>query len=330
MSSSSFKVKLKRPSQSAGSSAAPNSAKTSSGSGVSRAYTESASSSPLGPQAGGSTTPRNVAKRAAEGIIDAMGAGEEEGEGEGGLEDEEEEEEDDDEEEEEDEERDELEGDSDDAAPDQVQLSIGEGAVRGSSSTRGGRGKGKGGSKGGSSSSALHPLAKAKIKKASALSVEEIDSMPPAKRRKSHKARGAPGPGRGWRKGLKMGQKPVYTGPDGLAAAEATPSSFAGSPSAESRLASPAVSLKEEKKPTSTKIAAASPSTKMSAPGAGPIKANVASTGAASSAQDAKNSSNVPRGTSGNSSKSAQEMDQEAETDPVPWRSSMDSAHLDI
>lgn len=42
------------------------------------------------------------------------------------------------------------------------------------------------------------------------LTLEELDALPPAKRRKGAKARGASGPGRGWRKGLKMGQKPVY------------------------------------------------------------------------------------------------------------------------
>lgn len=36
------------------------------------------------------------------------------------------------------------------------------------------------------------------------MTAEEIDALPPAKRRKGAKARGASGPGRGWRKGLKM------------------------------------------------------------------------------------------------------------------------------
>lgn len=36
------------------------------------------------------------------------------------------------------------------------------------------------------------------------LTLEEIEALPAAKRRKSLKARGATGPGRGWRKGLKM------------------------------------------------------------------------------------------------------------------------------
>jgi hypothetical protein len=40
--------------------------------------------------------------------------------------------------------------------------------------------------------------------KAASMSMDEIESLPPAKRRKSAKARGASGPGRGWRKGLKM------------------------------------------------------------------------------------------------------------------------------
>lgn len=39
---------------------------------------------------------------------------------------------------------------------------------------------------------------------ASNMTIEELDALPAAKRRRSHKARGAAGPGRGWRKGLKM------------------------------------------------------------------------------------------------------------------------------
>ena len=45
---------------------------------------------------------------------------------------------------------------------------------------------------------------------AATLSLEELDALPSAKRRKGLKTRGAPGPGRGWRKGLSKGQKPVY------------------------------------------------------------------------------------------------------------------------
>uniref|UniRef100_V5GHW8 Uncharacterized protein n=1 Tax=Kalmanozyma brasiliensis (strain GHG001) TaxID=1365824 RepID=V5GHW8_KALBG len=47
-----------------------------------------------------------------------------------------------------------------------------------------------------------------------AMSVEELDALPAAKRRKTAKARGAAGPGRGWRKGLTKGQKPVSEGRD--------------------------------------------------------------------------------------------------------------------
>lgn len=36
------------------------------------------------------------------------------------------------------------------------------------------------------------------------MTLEEIEALPAAKRRKGLKARGAAGPGRGWRKGLKM------------------------------------------------------------------------------------------------------------------------------
>lgn len=45
---------------------------------------------------------------------------------------------------------------------------------------------------------------------AATLTLEELDALPSAKRRKGLKTRGAPGPGRGWRKGLSKGQKPVY------------------------------------------------------------------------------------------------------------------------
>lgn len=55
---------------------------------------------------------------------------------------------------------------------------------------------------------------------AATLSIEEIDALPSAKRRKSLKTRGAPGPGRGWRKGLSKGQKPVYMLPGDISTAE--------------------------------------------------------------------------------------------------------------
>lgn len=78
---------------------------------------------------------------------------------------------------------------------------------------------------------------------AATLSIEEIDALPSAKRRKSLKTRGAPGPGRGWRKGLSKGQKPVYTLPGDISTAEiqrelevqpTTPKSFATSGAAPS------------------------------------------------------------------------------------------------
>lgn len=62
------------------------------------------------------------------------------------------------------------------------------------------------------------------------MTIEEIEALPAAKRRKSLKARGAAGPGRGWRKGLKMDQKPVYVQPGAEGppskVASGTPSSF--------------------------------------------------------------------------------------------------------
>lgn len=65
------------------------------------------------------------------------------------------------------------------------------------------------------------------------MTIEEIEALPAAKRRKSLKARGAAGPGRGWRKGLKMDQKPVYVQPGESPpskVAHSTPSSFASRP----------------------------------------------------------------------------------------------------
>jgi hypothetical protein len=65
------------------------------------------------------------------------------------------------------------------------------------------------------------------------LTIEEIEALPAAKRRKSLKARGAAGPGRGWRKGLKMDQKPVYVAPGDsppTKVASGTPGSFASRP----------------------------------------------------------------------------------------------------
>ncbi|UZJ55463.1 hypothetical protein CBS101457_004783 [Exobasidium rhododendri] len=64
------------------------------------------------------------------------------------------------------------------------------------------------------------------------MTIEEIEALPAAKRRKSLKARGAAGPGRGWRKGLKMDQKPVYVRPGESPPrklAPSTPSTFASS-----------------------------------------------------------------------------------------------------
>ncbi|KAN0064961.1 hypothetical protein ACQY0O_002019 [Thecaphora frezii] len=65
----------------------------------------------------------------------------------------------------------------------------------------------------------------ARQEEAARMTMEELDALPAAKRRKSHKARGAPGPGRGWRKGLTKGQKPIYELPK-LPEAGSTPASF--------------------------------------------------------------------------------------------------------
>ncbi|PWN31616.1 uncharacterized protein FA14DRAFT_91512 [Meira miltonrushii] len=65
------------------------------------------------------------------------------------------------------------------------------------------------------------------------MSMAEIEALPAAKRRKGMKLRGAAGPGRGWRKGLKMDMKPVYRAPGDSPPAQViptTPSSFAQKP----------------------------------------------------------------------------------------------------
>lgn len=90
------------------------------------------------------------------------------------------------------------------------------------------------------------------------LTIEEIEALPAAKRRKSLKARGASGPGRGWRKGLKMDQKPVYVQPGGgegppIKVASGTPLSFSNINRPKSSLARDALSK------TSTPLRSESP-----------------------------------------------------------------------
>ncbi|CBQ73026.1 conserved hypothetical protein [Sporisorium reilianum SRZ2] len=92
----------------------------------------------------------------------------------------------------------------------------------------------------------------ARIAQVQAMSVEELDALPAAKRRKTAKARGAAGPGRGWRKGLTKGQKPVYELPQ----AETTPATFGNTANARS---SPAASTPTVKAETPTPSAAAVP-----------------------------------------------------------------------
>ena len=76
----------------------------------------------------------------------------------------------------------------------------------------------------------------ARMAQAQSLTVEELDALPAAKRRKTAKARGAAGPGRGWRKGLTKGQKPVYE----LPPAETTPATFGNTSNARPSPAAPA------------------------------------------------------------------------------------------
>ncbi|GAC93580.1 hypothetical protein PHSY_001145 [Pseudozyma hubeiensis SY62] len=86
--------------------------------------------------------------------------------------------------------------------------------------------------------SGSHKLVKrsslARMAQVQSMSVEELDALPAAKRRKTAKARGAAGPGRGWRKGLTKGQKPVYE----LPPAERTPATFGNTASVRSSPAS--------------------------------------------------------------------------------------------
>ncbi|CDR98775.1 hypothetical protein [Sporisorium scitamineum] len=86
----------------------------------------------------------------------------------------------------------------------------------------------------------------ARIAQVQAMSVEELDALPAAKRRKTAKARGAAGPGRGWRKGLTKGQKPVYE----LPSAETTPATFGNTANARSSPASSATVKAETPTPS--------------------------------------------------------------------------------
>ncbi len=96
----------------------------------------------------------------------------------------------------------------------------------------------------------------ARMAQAQALTAEELDALPAAKRRKTAKARGAAGPGRGWRKGLTKGQKPVYE----LPPAERTPATFGNTSAPASALGSARASPSAVKAETTpTPVAAATP-----------------------------------------------------------------------
>ncbi|SPO25833.1 uncharacterized protein UTRI_03198 [Ustilago trichophora] len=97
----------------------------------------------------------------------------------------------------------------------------------------------------------------ARMAQAQSLTVEELDALPAAKRRKTAKARGAAGPGRGWRKGLTKGQKPVYE----LPPAETTPASFGNTSNA--RPSPTTTAVKTEGTPTPSTIL---PKPKLAAP----------------------------------------------------------------
>ncbi|ETS64785.1 hypothetical protein PaG_00748 [Moesziomyces aphidis] len=113
-----------------------------------------------------------------------------------------------------------------------------------------------------------------------AMTVEELDALPAAKRRKTAKARGAAGPGRGWRKGLTKGQKPVYE----LPPAEKTPATFGNTanarpsvPKAETPTPS---SFVTKSKPSST-LAASAEANRAAASSSAPTARASAATGSA-------------------------------------------------
>ncbi|WFD36961.1 hypothetical protein MCUN1_003853 [Malassezia cuniculi] len=96
---------------------------------------------------------------------------------------------------------------------------------------------------------------------AATLSIEEIDALPSAKRRKSLKTRGAPGPGRGWRKGLSKGQKPVYTLPGDISTAEIQHSpELEAQPSTPKSFAKPGSAPPQKSKPKSSAFSRSSAS----------------------------------------------------------------------
>lgn len=119
----------------------------------------------------------------------------------------------------------------------------------------------------------------ARIAQVQSMSVEELDALPAAKRRKTAKARGAAGPGRGWRKGLTKGQKPVYE----LPPAERTPSTFGNTANARS---SPAAA-------TAVKAETPTPVTILPKPKFSNLAASAASTSSASTAARSGGSSSA-------------------------------------
>ncbi|SNX84361.1 uncharacterized protein MEPE_03070 [Melanopsichium pennsylvanicum] len=136
-----------------------------------------------------------------------------------------------------------------------------------------------------------------RMAKAQAMSVEELDALPAAKRRKTAKARGAAGPGRGWRKGLTKGQKPVYE----LPPAETTPVTFGNTANARFTPPITAASVTIERTPTPS--SSALPKSKSSS-----ILATTAAGGAAASGGESRKSSLPPapsRSIPGTSSSSA-------------------------
>lgn len=133
----------------------------------------------------------------------------------------------------------------------------------------------------------------ARMVQVQSLSVEELDALPAAKRRKTAKARGAAGPGRGWRKGLTKGQKPVYE----LPPAERTPATFSSIAPARSSPSTP-TAIKAE---TPVPVASAPPPLKpkpipnlaASAAGADSSKASTPSAPARSTAAPTTISSSI-------------------------------------
>ncbi|TKY85757.1 hypothetical protein EX895_005297 [Sporisorium graminicola] len=124
----------------------------------------------------------------------------------------------------------------------------------------------------------------ARIAQVQAMSVEELDALPAAKRRKTAKARGAAGPGRGWRKGLTKGQKPVYE----LPPAETTPATFGNTAAARSSPAAASPAPIKAETPTPSTGSTPLPTTTL------PRPKSIANLSAAATAAESSSKASTP------------------------------------